>query len=45
MIFGMVNETNDELISVMNYCIIVAKKTINECRLESKDCNFDRFLQ
>ena len=39
------NETNDELISVLNYCIIVAKKYINSCRLESKDCNFDRFLQ
>ena len=43
IIFGMMNETNDELISVLNYCIIVAKKYINSCRLESKDCNFDKF--
>ena len=45
VIFGMMNETNDELISVLNYCIIFAKRYINSCRLESKDCNFDRFLQ
>ena len=35
----------DELISGLSYCIIIAKKYINTCRLESKDCAFYRFLQ
>ena len=41
----MMNESNDKLISILNYCTIVAKKYINSCRLESKDCNCDRLLQ
>ena len=44
IVFGMTNETNDDLISALDYCIIVAKKYINSCRLESNDCDFDRFL-
>ena len=39
------NETKDDLISVLNYCIIVAKKYITSCKLQNKDCTLNRFLE
>jgi len=38
------NENNDDVISVLNYCILFAKKFISTCRLNNQTCNFQMFL-
>ncbi len=43
IIFGIMNEENDNMLSVLNYCIILAKKYIIDCRTKSLDCSFKNF--
>jgi len=45
IIFGVMNETNDTMICVLNYCIIIAKKYINSCKLQNCDCVFRKFAK
>jgi len=43
IIFGLMNELHDRLIDVLNYCIILAKKFILDCRTKDELCNFNVF--
>ena len=43
IIFGLMNEGHDKLISVLSYCIILAKKYILDCRTKDVNCSFDMF--
>ena len=45
IIFGVMNEINDCVIGVLNYCILFAKRYINSCRLNNKRCNFENYLE
>ena len=37
------NEENQNSISVLNYCIVLAKKYIIDCRTKDVNCSFDMF--
>ena len=43
VIFGLMNEENQNSISVLNYCIVLAKKYIIDCRTKDVNCSFDMF--
>ena len=45
VIFGIMNESNDNLLSVLNYCILVAKKYITSCKLQKDICVFNVFVE
>ena len=44
IILGVMNETNDNLLNVLNYCILFAKGYIAKCKENNIDCSFDIFL-
>ena len=45
IIFRVMNEVNDSVIGVLNYCILFAKKYFNTCRLNNKRCKLKYFLE
>ena len=38
------NENNENVVSVLNYCILYAKKYISTCKLANHSCNFQNFV-
>ena len=44
IVFGLMNENNDNVIHILNYCILFAKKFINTCRKNIQACTFQIFL-
>jgi len=43
VIFGLMNETHDSMISILNYCILSAKKYIIDCKGKGVNCSFDKY--
>ena len=44
ILFGIMNENNENVVSVLNYCILYAKKYISTCKLANHSCNFQNFV-
>ena len=44
VIFGIMNENNDDLICVLNYCILFCKHFIYKCKSQVIPCNLDSFI-
>ena len=44
VIFGIMNENNDDLIYVLNYCILFCKHFIYKCKSQVIPCNLDSFI-
>ena len=44
IIFGIMNESKDQVTCVLNYCIILVKKNTIDCRTQNTNCRFDLFL-
>ena len=44
ILFGIMNENNENVVSVLNYCILYAKSFISTCKLANLSCNFQIFV-
>ena len=44
IVFGIMNENNNDLICVLNFCILFSKYYIHSCKLQNKPCVFNNFV-
>ena len=45
IIFGFVNDNNDLVFDVFNFCILFAKYYVYECKIRSRDVDFACFIR
>ena len=44
VIFGVMDETNDDMLHVLNYCILFAKQFIYSLKSQLKPCTIESFI-
>ncbi len=45
VLFGIVNDNNDDMLHFMNYCILYGKWYINSCKSSNSDIFFIQFVK
>ena len=44
IVFGVMNENNNDLLWILNFCILFSKYYIHNCKLQNKPCDFIPFI-
>ena len=43
IIFGILDDSDDNILFALNFCILYAKGYIHDCKLQEKDCTMSNF--